>query len=174
MPFTEIEINLLRTEIEYFINFPPEKFELLFRSIFCNYLLRFVVVDGKTYPAYIQIFIGYQRLIEMSYTNPHQRNVRLGYNFKKNNLFIEKIRPVSHFFSANQQVTEEDTKRCMIFSDEQINYTKPVSCWKKTEQELFIEQIASVKIESFVDEPLFWGDDKYAYKLIIKTKNTHP
>lgn len=146
----------------------------ILHTSFWNHLLRFIIIDGEEYPTNSMMMTHVD--IGLRYTNPHEQDIRVSYDYKKKILFVEKMELVPHPFTYNQRVDGDMACLCGFFGYEIFGYTNPdrkVQEWNKIGEEIPIGKITSLKIESFWDKPkATWNDrdDYTAYKIFIKTK----
>jgi hypothetical protein len=150
-----------------------KKAEILHTS-FWNHLLRFIVINGKEYPTNSKIHLSGELFLR--YTNPHEEDIRISYDHKKQILFAEKMELVPHPFTYMQRISRDAMVGIMMHGYEACGYTNPnekIREWKKADPEIAIGKIKSLEIESFYDRPkAIWNnrDDYTAYKIFITTK----
>lgn len=146
---------------------------LILHTSFWNHLLRFIVIDGEEYPTNSEIHISEEFI--WNYTNPHEKNIRVSYDHRKEILFIETMKLIPHPFLASQRIDRDHIVGVMIQGHEACGFINPnekVPEWKRMGEEIPVNKILSINIESFIDRPAIWmeGDDHTAYRMFVETE----
>lgn len=150
------------------------KIALILRASFRNYRLRFVEIDGRSYPANSKLELRDDLCVP--FANPHEEDVRISFSEGKRLLFIETMQLITNPLIADQVTDRDAMIGSLLNGHMHCNHTKPdekIPEWKNSGEEITLKRISSIQIEEFWDRPTSWKKrtDYTAYRIIIKTKS---